>query len=185
MARECYRRVKRILVTACAKSHITDIKMSVTDISFGEDPLGSESPDHRPRHPEDIMKTSHAIAALAALAVSTGAATAAETMSHAGYLASVATYKPMQGFNHVVGAKRFVGYFMPGKNVCSVTVMVALADDDRLATPPQRIQVEIPAADRSELAAGGGDALGIACTVDADAIKVAPLMARPSTTASN
>jgi hypothetical protein len=129
--------------------------------------------------------TRTAIGALVALIASTGAAFATEAATHAEHLASVATYRPMQGFNHVVGTKRFVGYFLPSKDVCSVTVMLAIADDERLATPPQRIQIEIPAAGRSEVAADGGDALGIACTVDADAIKVAPLHARPARSAAN
>lgn len=125
-----------------------------------------------------------AIGALAALVAMAGAVTASEAVSHADRLASVSTYKPMQGFNHIVGEKRFVGYFMPARETCSVTVMMAIADDERLATPPQRIQIEIPAAGRSEIAAGNGDALGIACTVDADAIKVAPLQARPAKSAA-
>ncbi len=37
---------------------------------------------------------------------------AATARDRAAYLASVATYKPMAGFNHVVGNKRFVGYFV-------------------------------------------------------------------------
>ena len=132
----------------------------------------------------DITMTRIAIGAIIAFAVSSGAAVASDPASHVDYLHSVATYKPMQGFNHVVGSKRFVGYFMPTGNTCSVTVMLAIADDERLATPPQRIQIEIPGASRSDIAAGGGNALAIACTVDADAIKVAPMHARPTTSAA-
>ena len=49
--------------------------------------------------------------------------------THAEYLASVSTYRPMAGFNHVVGPNRFVGYFMQAPGVCQVTVFKAAADD--------------------------------------------------------
>jgi hypothetical protein len=93
---------------------------------------------------------------------------------HAAYLASVATYKPMAGFNHVVGNKRFVGYFLAAPDLCRVTVFQAMADDEALVVPPRRLAIDIKAADRAELDAGEGAALAIACTADADAIKIAP-----------
>jgi len=94
--------------------------------------------------------------------------------SHADYLASVATYKPMAGFNHVVEGKRFVGYFIAAANTCEVTVFQANADDERLLTPPTRTVLAIAAGDRAELSAGAQSALAIACTADADFIKIAP-----------
>ena len=94
--------------------------------------------------------------------------------THAAYLASVSTYKPMAGFNHVVGPTRFVGYFLEGPGLCRVTVFKAGADDEALVSPPERIEIDIAAAGRSELPAGDGSALAIACTADADAIKIAP-----------
>jgi hypothetical protein len=93
---------------------------------------------------------------------------------HAAYLASVSTYKPMAGFNHVVGPTRFVGYFLQAPGLCRVTVFKAGADDEAQVSPPERVKIDIAAAGRSELAAGDGSALAIACTVDADAIKIAP-----------
>ena len=54
-------------------------------------------------------------------------------------LASVASYKPMAGFNHVVGPARFVGYLLPGADRCLVTVFKAAADDEALVTPPRKI----------------------------------------------
>jgi hypothetical protein len=93
---------------------------------------------------------------------------------HAAYLASVSTYKPMAGFNHVVGPTRFVGYFLQAPGSCRVTVFKAGADDEALISPPERVEIDIAAAGRSELAAGDGSALAIACTADADAIKIAP-----------
>jgi hypothetical protein len=94
--------------------------------------------------------------------------------THAAYLASVSTYKPIADFDHVVGSTRFVGYFLQGPGLCRVTVFKAWADDEALVSPPERLTIDIAAAGRSELAAGDGSALAIACTADADAIKIAP-----------
>jgi hypothetical protein len=94
--------------------------------------------------------------------------------THAAYLSSVSTYKPMAGFNYVVGPTRFVGYFLRAPGLCRVTVFKAGADDEALISPPERMEVDIAAAGRSELTAGDGSALAIACTADADAIKIAP-----------
>ena len=93
---------------------------------------------------------------------------------HAAHLASVATYKPLAGFNHVVGNKRFVGYFIAAPDLCRVTVFEAIADDVALIAPPKRLEIDIKSADRAELNAGEGAALAIACTSDAHAIKIAP-----------
>ena len=49
-----------------------------------------------------------------------------------------------------------------------------MADDEALVVPPRRLEIDIKAADRAELDAGEGAALAIACTADADAIKIAP-----------
>ena len=80
----------------------------------------------------------------------------------------------MAGFNHVVGNKRFVGYFLAARDLCRVTVFEAIADDVALIVPPNRFEIDIKAADRAELDAGEGAALAIACIADADAIKIAP-----------
>ena len=65
--------------------------------------------------------------------------------------ASVATYKPIAGFNHVVGDSRFVGYFLAGPERCDVTVFEARADDEALAAPPTRMVLQIAAGGRSEI----------------------------------
>jgi hypothetical protein len=93
---------------------------------------------------------------------------------HWAYLQSVSTYKPMAGFNHVVGPTRFVGYFLSAPDRCRVTVLTAAADDEVLVQPPRRIEFDLAAGGRNEIPAGDGSALAIACTADADAIKVAP-----------
>jgi hypothetical protein len=100
--------------------------------------------------------------------------TFAADKTHAAYLDSVSTYKPMAGFSHVVGPTRFVGYFLQARDMCRVTVFVAAADDESRVVASQRVEIDIAAAGRSELAAGDGAALAIACTADADAIKIAP-----------
>jgi hypothetical protein len=93
---------------------------------------------------------------------------------HWAYLQSVSTYKPMAGFNHVIGPTRFVAYFLSGPDRCRVTVFTAAADDEALAPSPRRIEFDLAAGGRNEIPAGDGSALAIACTADADAIKVAP-----------
>ncbi|MDE3177985.1 MAG: hypothetical protein KGM15_17940 [Pseudomonadota bacterium] len=90
----------------------------------------------------------------------------------------VSTYKPMAGFNHVVGGERFVGYFLAGPDRCDVTLFQARADDEALPVAPRRLVLQIAAGGRSELDAGLGAALAIACTADADAIKIAPQTGR-------
>ncbi len=100
--------------------------------------------------------------------------TLAADNAHDRYLASVSTYKPMADFNHVVGPTRFVGYFLESPGACRVTMFKAAAGDEALTSPPERVRLEIPAAGRAEFAAGDGSALAIACTADADEIKIAP-----------
>ncbi len=95
-------------------------------------------------------------------------------IGHWAYLASVSTYKPLAGFNHVVGPTRFVGYFLSRPDRCRVTVFAAGADDEALITPPRRIDIDIEAGGGNELPAGDGSALAIACTAEAEAIKLAP-----------
>ena len=80
----------------------------------------------------------------------------------------------MAGFSNVVGPTRFVGYFLPAPARCLVTVFQAAANDEALAAAPRRAEIDIVAGGRSELDAGDGSALAITCTVDADAIKIAP-----------
>ena len=122
-----------------------------------------------------LRSVSCRVALVAAAAAFFPLASVAQDTTHASYIASVATYKPIQGFNHIVGSRQFVGYFVTAKDSCAVTVLNAAADDDRLIETPQRQTLTIPAGDRAELKADHGKALGIGCTADADAIKVAPL----------
>ena len=114
-------------------------------------------------------------ALVAAAAAFFPVASSAQDNSHAGYVASVATYGSIQAFSHIVGSRHFVGYFVAVKDACAVTVINAAADDDRFIETPQRQTIEIPAADRTEVKADQGKALGIGFAADADAIKVVPL----------
>ena len=113
--------------------------------------------------------------AAAALAFIPFAVSAKDVVPHSTYAASVATYKPIQGFSYVVGSRRFVGYFVIANNGCALTVINAPVGDDRLIESPRRRKIVIPAGGRTEVQADHGGALGIGCTADADAIKVVVL----------
>ena len=119
------------------------------------------------------MTSASVLLSAALLAADISPAVAVEA-NHRAYLASVSTYRPMAGFNHVVGPTRFVGYFLPGLDSCRVTVLTAAADDEALVTPPRRIAFDLAAGGRTELPSRRRIALAIACTADADLIKVAP-----------
>ena len=119
------------------------------------------------------MTSASVLLSAALLAADISPAVAVEA-NHRAYLASVSTYRPMAGFNHVVGPTRFVGYFLPGLDSCRVTVLTAAADDEALLTPPRRIAFDLAAGGRTELPSRRRIALAIACTADADLIKVAP-----------
>ena len=99
---------------------------------------------------------------------------ATDVADHKALMASVATYKPMTGFEHIVGNVRFVGYFRSEGDRCAVTLLQTLADAEPPATPPERANLVIEADGRAELAAGPDSALAIACVDDASEIKVAP-----------
>src|SRR5579871_747414 len=118
--------------------------------------------------------TSTSIILAAAFLSSQVAPILATENNHAAYLGSVSTYKPMAGFNHVIGPTRFVGYFLSGPDRCRVTVITAAADDEELVQAPRRIEFDLAAGGRNEIPAGEGSALAIACTADADEIKLAP-----------
>ena len=111
-----------------------------------------------------------ALAAASALALVSSACAG----DHSEIMRGVHTAKPMAAFNMVVGGARFVGYFVAGPGRCDVTVFQAGADDEALKVAPRRMVLQIAAGGRSELDAGPDAALAIACTADADAIKLAP-----------
>ena len=123
-------------------------------------------------------------AIVAAAALFPFAACAQDATPHSAYTSAVATYKPIQGFSHVVGSRHFVGYFIMAKDGCAVTVIDATVGDDRLIETPRRQKIAIPAGGRTEVKADHGRALGIGCTTDADAIKVVALEPRNGKSAS-
>lgn len=94
---------------------------------------------------------------------------------HAAEMARVGTYDPIEGFNEIVGGRRFVGYFLKRGETCQVSLFVADAGDIELVKPVERMTLTIPAADRAEVPAADGGVLAIGCTIDADSIKVVPL----------
>jgi hypothetical protein len=117
-----------------------------------------------------MVKRKLALGVIAAAAL----VSAATAQTHAQYLASVASYKPMAAFDHEVGDVKFVGYFLAGPDRCDVTVVEARIDDSGLAFAPRHISLQIAAGGRSELPAGVDSSLAIACTAEADAIRIAP-----------
>ena len=120
----------------------------------------------------NIIKTLLSVAAVLSATSLAGAG------SHSELTRSVASYKPMAGFNHVVGDTRFVGYFLAGPDRCDVTLFTAGADDESLTAPARRTVLQIAAAGRSEIDAGPDSALAIACNADANAILIAPQVGR-------
>ncbi len=89
--------------------------------------------------------------------------------------ASVSTYKPIQGFSHIIGERHFVGYFVAAQNRCAVTVINATVGDDRNFEEPRRQKFELVAGARAEIKADHGKALGIGCSSDAQEITVVAL----------
>jgi hypothetical protein len=116
--------------------------------------------------------------AAAALACIPFAVSAKDGVPHSTYTASVSTYKPIQGFSHVVGSRHFVGYFVMANDGCALTVINVTVGDDRLIEVPRPRKIVIPAGGRTEVQADYGRALGVGCTADADAIKVVILEPR-------
>lgn len=118
--------------------------------------------------------------AIAAVALATGTALAATAAadgarSHDRHLAQTGTYRPIEGFSRVVAGKRFSGFFTSARGACSVSLIISQADDEGLRTPVQRMQFELSATQGVDISADQREALGMACSVDADALKVASL----------
>jgi hypothetical protein len=112
--------------------------------------------------------------AIAAAALLPLAAFAGESR-HADLIASVSTYKPIQGFSHTLAGRHFVGYFTTANEACAVAVIDATVGDDRLLDGTRRHKFILPAGDRTEIKAGHGKALGVGCAADAASISVVPL----------
>jgi len=109
---------------------------------------------------------------------------AEENGRHAEYLASIATYKPLQGFSHTVGERHFVGFFVVAEGRCRVTVIDATAGDDPNFEAPRRRKFELRAGGSAEIKADHGKALGVGCTADANEITVIALEPSSSESAS-
>jgi hypothetical protein len=115
-----------------------------------------------------ILATTSIVAALLGSSVLAGAQGSADVTQNA------STYKETAVFNHVVGDARFVGNFVAGPARCDVTVFQTGADNAALTPPMRRFVLPIAAGARSELEVGPKSTLVIACTSDAEEIKVAP-----------
>jgi hypothetical protein len=115
-----------------------------------------------------ILATTSLVAALL------GSSVVALAQGSADVTRAVSTYKETAVFNHVVGVTRFVGNFVAGPGRCDVTVFQTGADNAALTPPMRRFVLPIAAGARGELGVGPKSALVIACTPDAEEIKVAP-----------
>ena len=111
-------------------------------------------------------------------------AAARDATPHTVYTNAIATYTPGQGFTQTAGSRHFVGYFLKVNDACAVTVVDAAVGDDRLIDAPRRLKIDIAAGDRAEVKSDHGQALGIGCTSDADAIKIVALQPRDTESAS-
>ncbi len=100
------------------------------------------------------------------------------------HLAAVAIYKPLQGFSHTIGARRFVGYFVVTEGRCAVTVIDATVGDDPNFDARRRRKFELRAGGSAEIKADHGKALGVGCTADAKEITIVALEPTSSETAS-
>ncbi|BBE72611.1 hypothetical protein [Oharaeibacter diazotrophicus] len=111
------------------------------------------------------------VAALfAALLAGTAAVAAAEMHPS---VAGVHAYAPFAAISETAGSKHVVGWFESTGEACRMTLVVAERDDETLAVEPTRVAFTVAAADVAELATGAGSAIRVACTADADAVKVA------------
>jgi len=93
---------------------------------------------------------------------------------------SVARYNRVAAFNHLVPDSSLVGYFVATPARYDVTVFNARAGDEERAVLPTRMFLQIAAGGHSEVDATRPDAaLAIACTGDADSLKIAPQIGGP------
>ena len=114
------------------------------------------------------------IIAIAVTAIVPFAASGKEKGIHPEY-ASVAAYKPLQGFSHTIGGRHFVGFFVATQKRCAVTVVDATVGNDPSFDGPRNQKFELAAGARSEIKADHGKALGIGCSSEANEITVVAL----------
>ncbi len=114
-------------------------------------------------------------AAALALTLVAGSALAADVHPA---LDGVHGYAPRAAISETAGAKHVAGYFETRGEACAMTLVVSEKDDETLEVAPIRIAFQVPAADVAEIATGEGSAIRVACTVDADQVKIATFPAR-------
>lgn len=110
-----------------------------------------------------------ALVAVAAASFIASAADAAERHPATFYK----TYVERAAITHDVGTKHVVGYFQTGENACDMMLIVAESKDERQAVFPTRIVFKIAAAEVAELQVDERRAIRVACSEDAQLVKVA------------
>lgn len=106
-----------------------------------------------------------------ALALAATIATAAAASAHPE--TNVDSYAPIMAISKIVGTKQVAGYFVTADNSCRMTLVVAEANDETLAVEPMRISFDIAAANVIEFQADANNVMRVACTADADQVKIA------------
>ena len=109
-------------------------------------------------------------------------ATFSTAAPHTDRSSSVARYNRVAAFNHLVPDSSLVGYFVATPARYDVTVFNARAGDEERAVLPTRMFLQIAAGAHSEIVSRPDEALAIACTGDADSLKIAPQIGRPRAT---
>ena len=109
---------------------------------------------------------------VAALALTLVATTAVAGETHPAFDA-VHGYAPRAAISETAGDKQVVGYFETADTGCRMTLMMAEKDDETLAVTPVKLVFDVAAADVAEIQAGDRGALMVACSADADQVKIA------------
>lgn len=110
------------------------------------------------------------IAAALALSLLAGAASAAGTHPP---MNAVDSFEPYAAISETAGGKHVVGWFETADGACRMNLLIAEKDDETLSVKPTKIVFAVAAADVAEIQTGDGAAMMVACTADADAVKIA------------
>ena len=106
------------------------------------------------------------VAAVIALAVSAGA-----TGVHAGANSSARVVKPLAGLSFPVGSKHAVGYFVPGRSGCELTLLVgesgdAVSDREK-GSAPARLTTLVGAGRTARIDTAEGQSVEFFCSTGA------------------
>ena len=84
------------------------------------------------------------------------------------------TFKPLHGISLHVGSKHAVGYFVPTKGVCELTLVVGEepTGEDIVSVTPTRFRASVKAGQRARFDTGEGRELSFHCAQSATAMTV-------------